>query len=405
MLRYGNGRLLEFNPPPGAELFDLTPAACQPLGDPAVAVTEALAEPLGYPPLAKATIPGDHVTVVLDRDVPQAELVVAGAVTSLLDSGISPEDITILLTEDVYDGRRDAIVQTLPAMGTSARIVKHDPTDRESLSYLAASKENKAIYVNRYIFDADVVLPIGCLLPSTSLGHYGVHDALFPAFSDEEMQARFRSPETASSAVVKRRRGEEVKEAAWLLGIQIVVQVIPGPGNSVLHVLAGDAGEIARRGGQLCERAWLHKIPRQAGLVVAAIDGPDQQTWENFGRVLAVALQAVDDDGAVVVCTSLKCRPGPALQRLAAPDDELEMIKQIRRTRSADAVAASLLLEVGQRAKVYLLSGLDEETVEDLGIGYVSNAGEIDHLAGQFDSCILLPDAHRAAVTLIDQSP
>ena len=114
-------------------------------------------------------------------------------------------------------------------------------------------------------------------------------------------------------------------------------------------------------------------------------------------------MSAVDDDGAIVVCSDLKCRPGPALQRLAAPDDELEMIREIRRTRSPDAIAASLLLKVAQRAKVYLLSGLDEDTVEDLGVGYVSDVGEIDHLARQYDSCVLLPDAHRAAVKVSDE--
>jgi nickel-dependent lactate racemase len=400
MLRYGNGKAISFNPPPGAEMIDLTPTDWRLVEDPESAVTERLANPLNYPPLAKATIPGDHVTVTVDRDVPQVEAVVAGAVLSLLDSGISPKDVTILLTEDTYQSRRTAIIARLPAAATSAKVVKHDPADKMSLSYLAASKENKAIYVNRYVFDADVVLPIGCILPGAVVGHYGVHSALFPAYSDEEMLTRFRSPETASSPVVQRRRREEVEEAAWLLGIQVAVGVIPGPGNSVLHVLAGDVRAVAQRGDQLCDASWLHQMPHPVGMALVAIDGQDQQTWESFARALSTAMSAVDDDGAIVVCSDLRCGPGPGLQRLTAPDDEAVMLKKIRRTRSADAIAAALLLEAGQRAKVYLLSGLDEETVEDLGVGFISNAGEIDHLARQYDSCVLIADAHRAAVKM-----
>jgi hypothetical protein len=146
------------------------------------------------------------------------------------------------------------------------------------------------------------------------------------------------------------------------------------------------------------QSTWLHRLEGPAGLVIAAIDGRNQQNWENFARALAVSVSAVDDGGTIVVCTDLKCRPGPALQRLAAPDDQSGMLRKVRRTRSPDALAASLLLKSVQRARVYLLSGLDEETVEDLGIGYISDAREIDHLARQYRSCVLLPDAQRAAV-------
>jgi hypothetical protein len=48
----------------------------------------------------------------------------------------------------------------------------------------------------------------------------------------------------------------------------------------------------------------------------------------------------------------------------------------------------------------YLLSGLDGETVEDMGLGYVSSEDEIGHLCQQFDSCLLLADAHRAGVAV-----
>ena len=62
----------------------------------------------------------------------------------------------------------------------------HDPTDRDDLGYLAASKEGKPIYVNRVLHDADVVLPISCLRPDSALGYHGVFGGLFPTFSDEQ---------------------------------------------------------------------------------------------------------------------------------------------------------------------------------------------------------------------------
>jgi nickel-dependent lactate racemase len=192
-----------------------------------------------------------------------------------------------------------------------------------------------------------------------------------------------------------------VDEAAWLLGVQIVLRLVPGAGDSILQVLAGEAGAVAKGGRQACESAWLYHVPRRAGLVVAAIEGgPQEQTWENFGRALSVALAAVEDEGAIVLCTDLQRAPGPALRRLAEAEDDPAALRHIRRERSPDAVSASLLLEARQRAQVFLLSGLDEETVEDLGVGYVTAVDEIDRLCEQYESCVLLGDAHRAAVAL-----
>jgi hypothetical protein len=60
-------------------------------------------------------------------------------------------------------------------------------------------------------------------------------------------------------------------------------------------------------------------------------------------------------------------------------------------------MSAALLLENRQRQHIYLLSDLDEGTVEALGVGYITTVEEIDRLGRHADSCILLADAHRAA--------
>jgi hypothetical protein len=144
-------------------------------------------------------------------------------------------------------------------------------------------------------------------------------------------------------------------------------------------------------------------VPERVGLVLAAIGGRrEQQTWENLARALSVALSVTEEDGSIVLCTDLRVQPGEALQRLAALDEEPQMLRKIRRARTPDAVAAWLLLEAAQRARVYLLSGLDEDTVENLGVGYISSIDEIDHLAQHCNSCILLADAHRAGLELAE---
>jgi nickel-dependent lactate racemase len=332
-------------------------------------------------------------------------VVVAAVVETLLRARAEPQDITILVAPAGSGGEPARAAAALPPdVAQTIRVVQHDPRNAESLTYLAASKENKPIYVHRLLFDADFVVPLGCLRPADSLGYLGVHGGLFPAFSDEATQQRFRSPSSVETAVQRRRRREEAEEAAWLLGIQFTVQVVPGPGDTVLHVLAGDVRSVARRGQELCQAAWHYRVPRRASLVMAAIaGGPGQQTWESFARALDAACQVVDNDGDVVLCTELQCPPGPALQRLAEGADDAALWQQLHRERSPDAIAAMVLTQTLRRTRVYLYSGLDSDSVEALGLAYVAGVEEIQRLSRHHASCILLGDAHRATVEAADE--
>ncbi len=403
-LRFGPGTRLDLEVDQWSLVADFGRLPGQAIDDPVAAVSAALSDPRGFPPLARATVPGDRVVVAIEEGVPQQDAVVAGIVHALLASQVLAEDITILLTGDEAAWESSRVSRMLaPREAAAVRVVRHDPHAKQELAYLAASRENKPIYFNRLIFDADMVLPVGCLRPASSLGYLGVHGGLFPAFSDETTQQRFRTAGSIHSAVQQKRHWQEADEAAWLLGIHLTVQVVPGPGDSLFHVLAGEAEVVADEGRKLCDAAWLHRLPRSPHLVIAGIEGGGEvQTWENFARALHAALAVVADDGAIVLCTDLRCHPGPALQRLAGESDDQTARREILRDRSRDAMAALLLLDARPRVQVYLMSGLEEEMVEELGLGYVRSREEIARLTRQYDSCLLLGDAHRAMLQLED---
>ena len=82
---------------------------------------------------------------------------------------------------------------------------------------------------------------------------------------------------------------------------------------------------------------------------------------------------------------------------MAGYEEDSRLRQRLQKERSEDAVSAALLLEHRQRKHIYLLSGLDASTVEALGVGYITNPEEINHLSQQADSCILLADAQRAS--------
>lgn len=406
-LKYGDSQIVEITIPTDSILVDFSKPRGIPLDDPVAAVAAAVSDPLEFPRLQDATVPGDKIVLAVDRSVPQMPSVVAGVVATLVEGGADPTDIEIVLATTAQVAGADEFnedpLTALPIeFRDSIKVNRHDPIDREALAYLAASKEGSPIYFNRILGDADVVLPISTLRLDQALGYTGIHSGLYPAFSDEATQKRYRAPSSSDWSALRRRRCDEAEEAAWALGIQFTIQVAPGSGNSLLHVIAGDSRAVARRGQELCVAAWFHESPERADLVVASIEGgPDQQTWENFGRALFAASQAVNDGGAIVICSSLKSRPGAALQRLTSMRDYDALLHELKRDRSADAVPAALLAETLERVKVFLMSELDEELVESMGIGHVGDNGQLERLVQQFKSCILLGNAQHALVTAV----
>lgn len=400
-ISYGEGDTVAVDLPPEA-VSDYSRPRGEPIQEPTKAVAEALRDPLSFPSLVRATVPGDRIVVAIDRGVPQLAAVVAGIVETLLSGTAEPHDITIVLA-DKDDLQRQPLGQIGPGIRDAIGVEVHDPAQMGGLAYLAASRDGKPIYFNRRIGEADVVLPVGVLRLNESWGYVGVHGCLFPAFSDKATQERFRAPRTDWRA--HQRQGcNEADEAAWLLGVQFTLQITPGPGDSMLHVLAGDAQAVALRGRELCEAAWLHRTGRKASLVVATIEGGEPaQNWENVTRALLAASEAVTDGGSIVLCTKLQQPPGNSVKRLAGPRTAEEIIRTLQGDRSADAFTARILAQTLDRASVFLLSLLEEELVEDLGLGHVASADEVTRLSRKHDSCILVGNAHHAVVAMADE--
>ncbi|HYW81014.1 MAG TPA: lactate racemase domain-containing protein, partial [Thermoguttaceae bacterium] len=336
--------------------------------------------------------------------------VVAAVVRTLVDSGVEADGITVLRTPaDVESGADDPCRLIPGPLRKRIKLLTHDPTDRDGLAYLAADERADPILVNRAIHDADLVLPIDCLHDVSTAGYFGLHSSIFPGFSDEKTQRRFRAfGAIDGSDRHKQNLIEEADHDAWLLGVTFSIQLIPAAGDRVLHVLAGEVDAVRRRGRELYRAAWgcpnpLEGDTQQASLVVAAIEGSDsRQTWENFGRALATATELVEDGGAIAVCCDLADAPGPAMQRLAGAHSRDSALRRIGKERPADALPAAQLVRALDRARVYLLSRLDPSVVETLDMIHVAAPDELTRLVRQHQSVALVANASRVVVVRDD---
>ena len=419
-----------------------------PLADCRLGVAEALAKPLGYPPLAKTTTEDDRIVLAVGSPLPRGAEIVAAVIKTLLDSGVNPGGITVLQAKTSTDD--DACRQIPGRIRQRIRSAWHDPEDSDQMAYLATTTAGEPVMLSRVLTDADFVLPIGCVQDAEADGYFGVNSPIFPIFSDKNTQSRFRAAQSSDnqspdksedqgyevdseidgeiddeviyeddieddkregeafgdeSAEIKRRLTAEADEVGWLMGVTFSIQVIPGTGDEVLQIVAGEVGEVSKCARRLFDDAWQHRVAAQAQLVVATIEGgPRQQSWQNLGRAIANAATLVEEDGAIAVVCELAEEPGPAVRHLAQAPSRQEAMEEIRQNPPEDAPAAAQLAQTLQRNHVYLMSGLDDSLLEDLEITPIASPHELNRLVagvtGHGDTCILLRDAPSAKVTI-----
>jgi Lactate racemase N-terminal domain len=373
------------------------------VSDVAAAARHALRAPLGFPPFAQATVPGDRLAIAVDEAVPLAASVVRGVVGAATEAGIEPESISVV-TSDAE------LAETLPGessgpTGEAIQVVQHSPADANALCLVGRTHGGQWLRINRTLFDADIVLPIGCArLPSVN-GSESVFGSLFPRFSDAETIGRLRAPSYRESTEGQATARRQADEAGWLLGVPMVMQVVPGGDGSVAEVAAGEPSAVAAHCQRSCRRRWSFRVAKRASLVIAAIGGGRiEQRWENVARALAVAEGLTQDGGAVAICSNLETPPNRWLARLIRGGDWEKAEYQAAHDNSADGWTAWQLARALARGPVYLLSQLEAETVEEMGLAPVADMDELARLAGRHESCIVLDDSQHAVATVAGDS-
>jgi hypothetical protein len=362
------------------------------------ATIEALQAPLNYPPLADGIVPGDTVAIAVDEAVPHAVDIVRGAIVAAEQAGVERHAISVVANDE-------ALVEAFKAeLGNGAggpQFVLHDPDDDQELCLVARTGTDAQLYVNRALFEADVVLPIGCARLDGVAGSGGVYDSLFPRFCDAATIARLRTPSQFVSATRRSAARRQIDEAGWLFGVQLVIQVVPGSGGSVAEIVAGESQAVAEKVQQLCQRLWAFRAPRRASLVIASVTGGRlEQTWDNIARALAATESLVDEGGAVAICSDLDRPVGHSLGRLMGNDDWAAVERDARNDHSDDSWPAWQLARALQRGPVYFLSQLEDDTVEAMGLAPVNGLEELERLAGRQESCIVLDDSQYAVATV-----
>ncbi|HJZ90122.1 MAG TPA: lactate racemase domain-containing protein [Gemmataceae bacterium] len=367
-----------------------------PVADVRAAVAEALEHPVRFEAFRRALTPDDRIALVVDESLPHLAELIAGVLEYLASTGIPPSAVTAISPP----GASQQWVNELPDTMADLQTEVHRPGDRQRLSYLAATKEGRRVYLNRTLVDADQSIILTGRGYDPLLGHSGAEGAFYPGLADADTVRSLvprLSPQTPADGTWPLHA--EAVEVAWLLGSPFYVQVIEGEGDEIEGVVAGLA-ESTAQGIERLDARWKSRVSERPDTVVVSLGGdPARHDFGALARAAACGARVVQPGGNIVVLSEADPELGPATDVLRRSDEPPEAVRALFRERPTDAATAVQWAWAAGQGTLHLASEIRPTTVEEMFATPLAGPKDVQRLLDQPGKCLIIPDAHKSWVT------
>lgn len=304
------------------------------------ALESALRNPVKSRPLAELVRGHKQVAIIIPdstRGVPVAQIL-PQLVTTLAAEGLGLDTITVVVATGVHrPATPEEIDDLLGPLKGKIKIISHDAFNKEELVFLGTTTRGTPVEVNRTVYECDFRIAIGKVEPHEFAGFSGGRKAILPGVSAERtIEINHRPemllvPEARPGVLEGNPVSEDMVEAARMLGLDFVVNVVQGAAGEILEVFAGDMEAAHQAAAQYLRSFCQVDLKRKPDIVVTT---PGKPLNIDFYQALKaiIALEHVIAPGGTIVLYS------------ACPDGlgTTDMFKPYEGAASIDDVIANL---------------------------------------------------------------
>ena len=344
-----------------------TPRPTPPALAPQALVREALDNPIGSEPLRQAARGKASALILIDditRETP-ADLLLPPILDDLEAAGIAPDDISVMIALGTHRPMTDAEVRRKVGNDVLARVrvTQHDHRTA-ALRDLGISPSGTPIEVNEHLFEADLVIGTGAVVPHHIAGFSAGAKIVQPGVSGAAttaathmFSARARTPLLGQIETPVRA---EMNLIAERCGMRHVLNVTLNADGQIVTARFGATRPTYRQAVADARRIYGVRTPTGLDAVVAGSHPCDIEFWQAH-KSLYPAMLMVRPGGTIIVVTP--CPEGVAvthsemLDYTAQPADVL--LRRYERNEIDDRVAASLAVawaRVREHARIVLVS-------------------------------------------------
>jgi nickel-dependent lactate racemase len=266
----------------------------EPVKDFRAAIVEALAHPIGTPPLRALAQAGKKVCIVftdITRASPDHELVPA-LLLELEKAGVRDADITLLCGVGMHRAstRAEKVAKLGPAVVNHYRVIDNEPQNPQALVDLGVTSGGVPVQVHRATQEADIIIATGIVEPHQYAGYSGGRKTLAIGAAGEALIAHTHGPVfvdhpgTRLGQIEGNPFHQAITEAAHRAGLRFILNVVLDDDKRVLQVAAGDPDLAFQKLVAFARKVYETAIPHQFDLVIGGVGFPKDSNLYQASR-------------------------------------------------------------------------------------------------------------------------
>jgi nickel-dependent lactate racemase len=292
-LPFGKGTI-QFSLPSGMRITQAVSRPVPSLEDEQAAVANALAHPVGSPPLRKIVRAGNRVCIVF-TDVTRAcpdHLLIPPLLSELKAGGVLDKDITLLCGIGMHrPSTRDEKIEKLGAgIVDSFRVIDNEPQNQAVLVDLGKTAGGVPVSMHRSVMESDVVIATGIVEPHQYAGYSGGRKTLAVGAAGEALIAHTHGPAFVDHPGTRLGRiegnpfHEAVTEAARRAGLRFILNVVLDDEKRLLRVTAGDPEAAFQDLVAFARSVYEVPIPQQYDIAIGGVGFPKDSNLYQASR-------------------------------------------------------------------------------------------------------------------------
>ena len=364
-----------------AELGDL-----QPVSDEVDELLGALHNPLGSSELRDLVDSSSKVVIVADdltRGTPQSKIL-PPLLNYLNEAGVPDSNIRVIIALGTHRpmDSREILARFGSEVVSRVQVVNHDFKDPAKIVYLGKTPSGTPIEINKEVYEADLRILVGTVMPHPLAGWGGGAKMIQPGVCSEKTTESthfiggtypdpLQLPGNPDSPVRL-----EIEEVAGKLGPTFIVNTVLNHGGGLVGCFAGQYVEAHRAAVKIAEQLFRPAIPELADVVICNAFPCDIDFWQGF-KPFYYAYLGVKQSGTIIFAISApEGVSGDAPEHedtvleWSATDPQLTL-DALADGRIADRIAGSVCVahaRLLERAEVICVSdGLSPAEIRQLG--------------------------------------
>ena len=289
-------------------------------GDPRAAVQKALANPVSAPPLTEAARGLRSACILIcdiTRPVPNG-LLLPEIVSQLLEGGIRPDNITVLVATGLHRPNEGTELEELvgnPWVLKTVKVENHFARNDADHVDLGRTPRGTPVKIDRRFVEADLKIATGLVEPHFMAGFSGGRKVIAPGVAHRDTittfhSARFMSNPKADNCILEGNPlHEEQLEIVRMLGPVLAVNTVIDEHRRLSFVNYGEILESHLQAVAFTEKYARVSVPRRFQTVVTSAAGyPLDKTYYQTVKGMVGPVNILEPGGNLLVVS--ECSEG-----------------------------------------------------------------------------------------------